>query len=55
MNRRHGFWQSVKGDADIEVMNMMIADVSGKPLHQLVESHVAGRLKRGSEVGPRLG
>jgi len=47
-----GFWQTIKGNACIQMMNVMVADVGAEPGHDRTCFHVAGRFKCGLLIGP---
>ena len=47
-----GFGQAIKWNARIEMVDVMVADVSGEPRHDRTHFHVAGGFKRGLLVGP---
>ena len=40
-DRSHGFGQAIERDTHVQVMDVVIANVAGKPLHDLVKAHVA--------------
>lgn len=49
---RHRVRQAVKGDLRIQVMDMVKADVGGKPSHDRVQTEVARGFQRGGLVRP---
>ena len=40
-DRRHGFGSTIKWNTHIQVMDVVITNIAGKPLHDLVEAHIA--------------
>jgi hypothetical protein len=47
-----GFLQTVKGYSRIDMVYMVVADISREPLHHGVHHHEAGRRQRSIRVGP---
>lgn len=48
------FRQAIEGDAGVQVMNMMIADVGREPSHDAASLHKAGGLQRRFFIGPAI-
>ena len=50
----HYLWQTIKGNPCVDVMNVMVTNISSKPMHQGICVHETGRFHGCIEITPLL-